>query len=118
LPVFNQYLEAENILLLCDADGANSYRHHIFKKEMMRFAGETGLPVIVCHCLPYSSMWNPAEYRLFCHVHKAMDGVVFSDCETVRKSIGQTSTGTGQALKQTNQRLIPKESCTTRQYRN
>lgn len=91
----NQYPEAENILLLCDAGGANSYRHHIFKKELMRFAKETGLSVIVCHYPPYSSKWNPIEHRLFCHVHKAMEGIVFSDYETVRKSIGQTATGTG-----------------------
>ena len=44
----NQYPEAKNILILCDAGGANSYRHHLFKHRIMRFAKQTGLSVIVC----------------------------------------------------------------------
>ncbi|MGH2613056.1 MAG: ISAzo13 family transposase [Rhabdochlamydiaceae bacterium] len=91
----DRYPEAKNILLLCDAGGANCYRHHVFKKELMRFAAETGLSVIVCHYPPYCSKWNPIEHRLFCHVHKAMSGVVFDDYQTVQKVIGQTATSTG-----------------------
>lgn len=91
----HQYLDAKNILLLCDAGGANCYRHHIFKKKLMDFAKETGLSVIVCHYPPYCSKWNPIEHRLFSHVHKAMSGVVFSDYQTVKKLIEQTSTKTG-----------------------
>lgn len=45
----HQYPDARNIVLLCDAGGANSYRHHIFKHRLMEFARETGLSVIVCH---------------------------------------------------------------------
>jgi hypothetical protein len=91
----NHYPDAKNILLLCDAGGANSYRHHVFKKELMRFAEQTGLSLIVCHYPPYCSKWNPIEHRLFCHVHKAMSGVVFSDYQTVKTLIGQTATNTG-----------------------
>lgn len=91
----HQYPGAENILLLCDAGGANSYRHLIFKHRLMEFARQTGLSVIVCHYPPYCSKWNPIEHRLFCHVHKAMEGVVFTDYETVKNVIGQTSTKTG-----------------------
>ena len=36
----NQYPEAKNLLLLCDAGGANSYSHHIFKHRMLEFAKE------------------------------------------------------------------------------
>lgn len=61
----------------------------------MEFAKETGLSVIVCHYPPYCSKWNPIEHRLFSHVHKAMSGVVFSDYETVKKLVEQTSTKTG-----------------------
>ena len=91
----DEYPDAKNILLLCDAGGANSYRHHIFKKKLMEFAKETGLSVIVCHYPPYCSKWNPIEHRLFSHVHKAMSGVIFSDYQTVKKLIEQTSTKTG-----------------------
>lgn len=91
----HQYPNAKNILLLCDAGGANSYRHFIFKHRLMAFAKKTGLSIIVCHYPPYCSKWNPIEHRLFSQVHKATEGVVFSDYETVKKLIEQTSTKTG-----------------------
>jgi hypothetical protein len=91
----HQYPDAKNILILCDAGGANSYRHFIFKHKLMEFAKETGLSVTVSHYPPYCSKWNPIEHRLFSHVHKAMSGVVFSDYETVKKLVEQTSTKTG-----------------------
>ncbi len=61
----------------------------------MTFAKETGLKVIVCHYPPYCSKWNPIEHRLFSQVHRAMEGVVFSNYETVKHLIEQTSTETG-----------------------
>lgn len=91
----HQYPDAKNILLLCDAGGANSYRHHIFKQRLMEFAKQTGLSVIVCHYPPYCSKWNPIEHRLFSHVHRAMEGVVLTDYKTVKRMIEQTSTKTG-----------------------
>ena len=91
----HQYPNAKNILLLCDAGGANSYRHFIFKHRLMEFAKKTGLSIIVCHYPPYCSKWNPIEHRLFSQVHRAMEGVVFADYDTVTKLIEQTSTKTG-----------------------
>ena len=91
----HDYPDTQNILLLCDAGGANSYRHHVFKYKLMEFAAETGLSVIVCHYPPYCSKWNPIEHRLFSQVHKAMQGIVLSDYATVQKLIRQTSTKTG-----------------------
>ena len=91
----HQYPDAKNILLFCDAGGANSYRHHLFKHRLLNFAKETGLTVIVSHYPPYCSKWNPIEHRLFSHVHKAMDGAVFSDYEMIKQLIEQTSTQTG-----------------------
>ncbi|MBD0289091.1 MAG: ISAzo13 family transposase [Flavisolibacter sp.] len=88
------YPDAKNLLLFCDAGGANSYRHFSFKVKLMEFARETGLSVIVCHYPPYCSKWNPIEHRLFSQVHKAMEGVVFSEYPRVQKLIEQTSTKT------------------------
>lgn len=89
------YPDATNILLLCDSGGANSYRHLIFKHRLQKFVKETGLSVIVCHYPPYCSKWNPIEHRLFSQVHKAMEGAVFTDYQTVQKIIEQTSTKKG-----------------------
>ncbi len=91
----HQYPDAKNILLFCDAGGANCYRHFIFKHRLMDFAKQTGLSIIVSHYPPYCSKWNPIEHRLFSQVHKAMEGFVFSDYQTIQKLIGLTSTQTG-----------------------
>lgn len=91
----HQYPLAKSILILCDAGGANSYRHHIFKYWMIRFAGETGISLVICHYPPYASKWNPIEHRLFCHIHRATSGVVFDSYQTVVDTIGRTSTDTG-----------------------
>ena len=91
----HQYPDAKNMMLLCDAGGANSYRHHLFKHRLQEFAKLTGLSIIVCHYPPYCSKWNPIEHRLFSQVHKSMEGVIFSDYQTVKTLIEQTSTKTG-----------------------
>lgn len=79
------YPDATNIYVLCDAGGANSYRHHIFKDRLLKLAQELGMSFIISHYSPYASKWNPIEHRLFCHVHHAMSGVVFSDYQTVKR---------------------------------
>lgn len=98
------YPDATTVLLLCDAGGANSYRHHIFKDRLLALAATLGISFVVCHYPPYASKWNPGrsrlkavvcEHRLFCHVHQAMSGVVFSDYQTVKEHMQATATKTG-----------------------
>lgn len=89
------YPKAKNILLLCDAGGANSYRHHIFKDRMLKLSQELEISFIICHYPPYASKWNPIEHRLFCHVHQALSGVVFANYQIVKERIEASSTQTG-----------------------
>lgn len=91
----NDYPDARNLLLLCDAGGGNSYRHHAFKKALQAFAKEIGIDIIVAHYPPYASKWNPIEHRLFCHVHQAMSGQMFTNYEFVKTLIEKTSTVKG-----------------------
>lgn len=91
----HRYPNAKNVLLLCDSGGGNSYRHHIFKDRLLKLASKIGLSIIVAHYPPYSSKWNPIEHRLFCHVHYAMSGVVFTDYDIVKERIESTSTKNG-----------------------
>ena len=91
----HNYPDAKTILILCDAGGGNSYRHHVFKKQLLYLAELTGIDFIVCHYPPYSSKWNPIEHRLFAHVHQAMQGVIFTDYNLVKELIGKTKTKTG-----------------------
>jgi hypothetical protein len=90
-----RYQDAKNILVLCDAGGANSYRHHIFKNRLLALAKELNIAFVIAHYPPYASKWNPIEHRLFCHVHKAMSGFVLTDYQTVKQIIENTTTATG-----------------------
>lgn len=89
------YADATTILILCDAGGANSYRHHVFKDRLLALASQIGKSLVICHYPPYASKWNPIEHRLFCHVHHAMSGVIFSDYQTVKEHMQNSSTLTG-----------------------
>ena len=91
----HSYPDAKNILILCDAGGGNSYRHHIFKLKLLELVKEIGVAIIITHYPPYSSKYNPIEHRLFCHVHHAIKGVVFSSYSLVKELIQKTSTNKG-----------------------
>lgn len=91
----DNYPDAQQILVLCDSGGGNSYRHHAFKKEIQGLAKETGIDFIICHYPPYSSKWNPIEHRLFSHMHRAMEGVIFNDYTIIKSLIEKTNTAQG-----------------------
>ena len=91
----HHYPDAKRIVILCDAGGGNSYRHHAFKKYLQQLSQEIGVEIMVCHYPPYSSKWNPIEHRLFCHVHRAMQGTIFTSYEVVKEVIQKTTTITG-----------------------
>jgi hypothetical protein len=54
----HHYPDTTTILILCDAGGANSYRHYCFKKQMLHLSAQIGKNIIVCHYPPYASKWN------------------------------------------------------------
>ena len=91
----HSYPDAQNILILCDAGGGNSYRHHVFKLKLLELTKELGMAIIIAHYPPYSSKYNPIEHRLFCHVHNAIKGVVFSNYNIVKELMEKTSTTKG-----------------------
>jgi len=89
------YPDTETILILCDAGGANSYRHHAFKVQMLAFAQIIGKDIIICHYPPYASKWNPIEHRVFCHLHQSMMGIPLTDYQLVKELFEKTTTKTG-----------------------
>ena len=91
----HHYPDAQVILVLCDAGGANSYRHYAFKEQMLGLAHTIGKDILICHYPPYASKWNPIEHRLFAHAHHAIQGVVFSDYKIVKELFEKTKTDTG-----------------------
>jgi len=91
----SRYPEATALLILCDGGGSNSSRHYIFKEDLLKLANELGLDIRIAHFPPYCSKYNPIEHRLFPHVTRACQGVIFENIELVKELISQTSTTTG-----------------------
>ncbi len=90
-----QYPNATSILLTCDGGGSNSSRHYLFKEDLQTLSDETGIEIRVAHYPPYCSKWNPIEHRLFPHVTRACQGVIFTSVELVKELMEKTCTKTG-----------------------
>lgn len=86
------YPDANQILILCDSGGANSYRHYAFKVAMLRVARIIGKIIIVAHYPPYCSKYNPIERRLLCHVERTLDGAILTSYEQVKTLFQRTKT--------------------------
>ena len=89
------YPGATSILVLCDGGGSNSSRHHLFKADLQELADEIGVEIRIAHYPPYCSKYNPIEHRLFPHVTKACQGVIFTSVKLVKELIEKTHTSKG-----------------------
>lgn len=92
------YPQATRLLLLCDGGGSNSARRYVFKEELQKLADRLGLEIRVAHYPPYCSKYNPIEHRLFPHVTRACEGVVFRTVHLVKGLMEKTTTSTGLAV--------------------
>jgi len=91
----NQYPKASKILILCDAGGANSYRHYVFKLSLQELANKIGLALCISHYPPYSSKWNLIEHRVFPHVTRALAGEPLLSVDDALEKISSTKTSAG-----------------------
>jgi hypothetical protein len=89
------YPAADSLLLLCDGGGSNSASQLIFKQDLQALANRIGLEIRVAHYPPYTSKYNPIEHRLFPHVGRACQGIIFKTPEQVQHYMNQTKTRTG-----------------------
>lgn len=89
------YPHATSILVLCDGGGSNHCRHMIFKEDLQRLCNELGIEIRIAHYPPYCSKYNPIEHRLFPHVTRACQGVIFTSVALVRDLMATTRTRTG-----------------------
>lgn len=90
-----QYAGAKRLLLLCDCGGSNGYRQNLFKEELLDLADDLSLSIRVAHYPPGCSKYNPIEHRMFCHVTRALQGVVLQTVDTAQQFIARTTTSTG-----------------------
>jgi hypothetical protein len=87
--------QAKSLLLLCDGGGSNSAAQYLFKQDLQRLANRMGLEIRVAHYPPYTSKYNPIEHRLFPHVTRACQGIIFKTVEQVQHYMAHAKTRTG-----------------------
>ena len=92
------YPRAASLLLLCDGGGSNSANRHVFKAGLQGLADRLGIEIRVAHYPPGCSKYNPIEHRLFPHVTRACQGVVFSSVGLVKELVQKAGTRTGLPL--------------------
>ncbi len=61
----------------------------------MVLVNELGIEIRIAHYPPYTSKYNPIEHRLFAHVSRACQGVIFESVEMVEELIATTKTKEG-----------------------
>lgn len=92
----SHYPDAQEILILADCGGSNSYRTRLWKYELQEsFCNRVGLKVRVCHYPPGASKWNPIEHRVFPFITASWAGEPLVSYETMLKRIRTTTTKTG-----------------------
>ena len=93
------YPNADSILILCDGGGSNSSRHYIFKQDLQKLVNKIGVEIRIAHYPPYTSKYNPIEHRLFPHLTRACQGVIFKSIGLVKELMMKTKTTTGLKVK-------------------
>ncbi len=91
----HDYPLATAILLVCDSGGSNNARYHIFKQDLQQLADELGIKIRIAHYPPYTSKYNHIEHRLFPHLTRACQGVVFKSVELVKELMAAAKTKAG-----------------------
>ena len=90
-----RYPEAKRLVITADCGGSNGARVRLWKRELQRFATETGLAVTVAHLPPGTSKWNRIEHRLFAYISQNWRGKPLVSHQVIVQLIGATATQTG-----------------------
>jgi hypothetical protein len=94
------YPHAEQLLILADGGGSNSYRSRVWKRQLQdQLSDRFGLKVTVCHYPTGCSRWNPIEYRLFSHISLNWAGKPLRTFDAMLAYIRGTTTTTGLTVK-------------------
>jgi hypothetical protein len=83
------------LLILCDGGGSNAANRHVFKEALQALATQLGLEIRIAHYPPYCSKHNPIEHRLFPHITRACQGIVFHSLAIAKQFMEQARTSTG-----------------------
>ena len=56
---------------------------------------DLGIEIRIAHYPPYTSKYNPIEHRLFPHLTRVCEGVIFNTVEVVQELMAKAKTKTG-----------------------
>ena len=90
-----RYPNAKRLVITADCGGSNGNRVRLWKRELQRFANETGLAITVTHLPPGTSKWNKVEPRLFARISQNWRGKPLVSHQVIIQLIAGTTTGTG-----------------------
>jgi Rhodopirellula transposase DDE domain len=90
-----RYPDATCLTITADCGGSNGARVKLWKRELQRFANETGLSIMVTHLPPGTSKWNKIEHRLFAFITQNWRGKPLVSHAVIIQLIGATTTETG-----------------------
>jgi len=86
-----RYPDAREIFITADAGGSNSYRSHMWKRELQTVADKLDLSIHVSHFPPGTSKWNKVEHRLFSFISVNWRGRPLRTFETIVSLISNTT---------------------------
>jgi hypothetical protein len=111
-----RYPNATCLTITADCGGSNGARVKLWKRELQRFANETGLTITVTHLPPGTSKWNKIEHRLFAFITQNWRGKPLVSHEVIVQLISATTTKTGlQVCCEIDASLYPKGVQVTKQ---
>jgi hypothetical protein len=90
-----RYPGATCLTITADCGGSNGVQVRLWKRELQRFANETGLKVTVAHLPPGTSKWNRIEHRLFAFITMNWRGKPLVSHQVIVQLISATTTETG-----------------------
>ena len=90
-----RYAKSTRLMITADSGGSNGYRLKLWKKELQRFADETGLEISLCHFPPGTSKWNTIEHKLFSFISINWKGRPLTSYEVIVNLIASTKTSSG-----------------------
>src|SRR3954464_2191201 len=93
-----RYPGATCLTITADCGGSNGVQVRLWKRELQRFANETGLKVTVAHLPPGTSKWNKIEHRLFAFITMNWRGKPLVSHQVIVQLIGSSTTETGLAV--------------------
>lgn len=86
------YPNAKEIVCFADSWWSNWSRSLLYKHYLQLLSNNLNMPIRITHYAPYTSKYNLIEHRMFCHVHRACEWVMFTDLDIVQQTMAQTTT--------------------------